>query len=109
MKPGGEQPGATVTNILSDGRVEFRFYRPRAERVFVAGTFNGWRTDASPMRQEPDGWWRATLAFAPGVHQFRYVADGEWYTDFAAHGLEHGKFGFNSLLVIPELGTRIAA
>lgn len=98
-----------MISILADGRVEFRFYRPRATRVFVAGTFNGWRPDASPMQRDSDGWWRATLAFAPGVHQFRYVADGHWYTDFAAQGVEHGKFGLNSLLVIPDIATRIAA
>ena len=61
------------------------------------------------MRKGPDGWWSATLAFMPGVHQFRYVADGQWYTDFAAQGLEHGKFGMNSLLVIPSHASRIAA
>jgi 1,4-alpha-glucan branching enzyme len=98
-----------MTSILSDGRVEFRFYRPQAARVFVAGTFNGWRPDDSPMHKDPDGWWHATLDFAPGVHQFRYVADGQWYIDFAAHGVEHGKFGLNSLLVIPEIAARIAA
>lgn len=98
-----------VTSILSDGRVEFRFYRPQAAQVFVAGTFNGWRTDAIPMRKDPDGWWRVTLPFAPGVHQFRYVADGQWYIDFAAQGVEHGKFGLNSLVVIPETAERIAA
>lgn len=98
-----------MTSILSDGRVEFRFYRPQATQVFVSGTFNGWRTDATPLRRDRDGWWRATLAFSPGVHEFRYVADGQWYTDFAAHGLEHGKFGLNSLLVIPDTAQRIAA
>ena len=98
-----------MTSILSDGRVEFRFYRPQATRACVAGTFNGWRQDANVMRKGPDGWWHATLEFAPGVHQFRYVADGHWYTDFAAHGVEHGKYGLNSLLVISGTGARIAA
>lgn len=98
-----------MTSLLSDGRVEFRFYRPRATQASVAGTFNGWRADKHPMRKGPDGWWTATLAFAPGIHQFRYVADDQWYTDFAAQGVEHGKFGLNSLLVIPSQATRVAA
>ena len=98
-----------MTSILSDGRVEFRFYRPQARQAHVAGTFNGWCPDANPMRKDPDGWWHATLPFAPGVHQFRYVADGQWYTDFAAHGVEHGRFGLNSLLVISEHAARVAA
>ena len=98
-----------MTSLLSDGRVEFRFYRPQATRASVAGTFNGWRQEANPMRKGPDGWWHATLAFEPGVYQFRYVADGQWYTDFAAQGVEHGKFGLNSLLVIPSPALRVAA
>lgn len=98
-----------MTRILSNGRVEFRFYRPDAAEVHIAGTFNGWRTDVNTMRKGPDGWWHATFAFVPGIHQFRYVADGHWYVDFAAQGVEHGKYGLNSLLIIPEAGQRLAA
>lgn len=98
-----------MTSFLSDGRVQFRFYRPQASCASVAGTFNKWNPQAHPMRKGSDGWWSATLAFTPGVHQFRYVADGQWYTDYAAQGLEHGKFGMNSLLVIPCHASRIAA
>lgn len=98
-----------MTSFLPDGRVQFRFYRPQAVRASVAGTFNGWQPGMVPMRKGPDGWWTVTLEFAPGIHQFRYVADGQWYTDFAAQGVEHGKFGLNSLLVIPSRALRVAA
>ena len=98
-----------MTNILSGGQVEFRFYRPQASEVGIAGTFNGWQSKTAPMRRLGDGWWRAVLELPAGEYQFRYVADGQWYTDFAAHGVEHSRHALNSVLVIHESAIRAAA
>lgn len=83
---------------LPDGTVEFRFYRPGARHVTLAGEFNGWHKQSLPMRMGPDGWWRYQLRLAPGCYQFRYLADDEWHTDYAAFGLEHSPFGVNSVV-----------
>lgn len=91
-----------MTSLKPDGRIEFRFYRPQAREVAVAGSFNDWCTESLKMRPAEDGWWIAIAAIESGVHQFRYVADGRWYTDFAANGIEMSKHGPNSLLVVPE-------
>ena len=32
--------------------------------------------------------------------QFRYLGDGQWYTDYAAFGLEYGPFGMNSVVKV---------
>jgi hypothetical protein len=48
------------------------------------------------------GWWVAEIEVPAGEHQFRYVADGEWYTDFAANGIEVTRQGVNSILFVPE-------
>ena len=98
-----------MTTVLPDGLVEFRFYRPRAAQVLLAGTFNGWRPDATPMRKDPAGWWRVVLDLTPGVYQFRYLADGQWFTDHAANGIEHTRLGCNSLLLVQARATRAAA
>lgn len=97
-----------MTSVNPDGSIEFRFYRPGVRDVRVVGCFNGWCTGASPlsalrMRPAGDGWWVATAILPPGDHRFRYVADDQWYTDYAANGIEHGKLGINSLLYVPEL------
>jgi hypothetical protein len=53
---------------------------------------------------DPDGhgWWLAHVAVPPGEYQFRYLADGVWYADFASHGLERTPDGWTSVLYIRE-------
>ena len=97
-----------MTSITMDGRVEFRFYRPGAADVQIVGTFNNWNPKTLSMRPlGTEGWWTATTTIDPGEHFFRYIADGHWYTDFAANGVERNKHGWNSILIVPERRMRI--
>lgn len=89
-----------------DGRVEFRFFRPGARRVQLVGDFNGWNPAATPMwRDDVDGDWVRHLRLKRGVYRFKYLADGEWFPDYAAFGLEWGPFGVNSVAVIEQPGS----
>ncbi|MGH7214163.1 MAG: glycogen-binding domain-containing protein [Tepidisphaeraceae bacterium] len=92
-----------MTSILKDGQIEFRFFRPGAVEVKIAGDFCGWRGDrALEMQPECDGWWSAHATLEPGEYRFRYLADGRWFTDFAAHGVEYARHCWNSVLIVPE-------
>jgi 1,4-alpha-glucan branching enzyme len=91
-----------MTSIREDGTIEFRFFRPGASDVNVAGDFNDWARQGIEMVPECDGWWTGLARLAPGEYRFRYRADGQWFTDFAAHGIEPSKFGWNSVLVVRE-------
>lgn len=93
-----------MTTVSTDGSVEFRFFRPAAREVALAGDFNEWGEQV-PMRRDAHGWWTIRLSLQPGDYRFRYVADGEWYTDFASNGVEVGKQGWNSLLTVPGVTT----
>ncbi|HOW69192.1 MAG TPA: hypothetical protein PKY77_01210 [Phycisphaerae bacterium] len=95
---------------LPDGSVEFTFYRPQARQVCLAGDFNAWQT-CFLMIRHLDGWWRCRLMLAPATYQFRYCADGIWFNDYAAFGLEHGPYGLNSVVKIDPApaGERVAA
>ena len=86
----------------SNGRAEFSFYRPQAHTVFIAGDFNNWRPGELLMSRQEDGYWKAWLELPPGTYRFRYCADGIWYTDFAAFGVEPGKYGFDSVVHVEE-------
>lgn len=66
--------------------VEFSFHAPQAQAVFVAGTFNDWRPEATPLRRQADGHWRITLPLSPGHHEFKFVMDGQWCCEA---GCEH--------------------
>jgi 1,4-alpha-glucan branching enzyme len=90
----------TMTDIRDDGTVEFRFYRPLAGNVKVAGDFSDWGHNAIPMQAVGEGWWTTRLALRPGEYRFRYIADGNWFTDFASHGIEICQEGWNSVLFI---------
>jgi 1,4-alpha-glucan branching enzyme len=91
-----------MTSMGRNGSVEFRFFRPDATAVALAADFNDWTQ--LPMRRGAHGWWTLELELEPGEYRFRYVADGEWYTDFASNGVEVGKLGWNSILVVPATG-----
>lgn len=91
-----------MTSITKDGKIEFRFYRPRVRQVSVVGDFNGWRRDALRMQPSGEGWWRAEAQLQGGDYRFRYLADDTWFTDYASNGIEVGRLGCNSLLTVPE-------
>ena len=91
-----------MTIVRQDGSVEFRFFRPEARDVRVAGDFNGWSGDALHMKPAGNGWWTARMVLGSGAYRFRYVADGRWFTDYASNGVEFAKLGLNSLLIVPK-------
>jgi hypothetical protein len=71
-----------------------------ADRIFVSGTFNNWSESALPMRQDRDGIWRARLELPLGQrHEFRYVIDGRWQTDYHADGFTENDFGSHNSIV----------
>ena len=88
---------------------EFRFFRPSAKCVQIVGDFNNWRPDQLRMQLCDDGWWQARLMLPPGTYRFRYNADGQWFTDYAAFGIEYGPFGQNSLLRVASNADTTAA
>jgi 1,4-alpha-glucan branching enzyme len=93
-----------VVTVAGD-TAHFCFFRPAAEQVFLVGEFNHWQVGQLAMRRGEDGSWRASLRLRPGTYRFRYVADGTWYVDFAAFGLERGPHGHDSVLHIPPVAA----
>lgn len=89
--------------------VEFRFFRPQASRVHLAGDFNDWRQEELPMVRAEQGYWSARLRLPAGDFKFRYCADGEWFADYAAFGVEPGRFGMDSVIRIPQPRIRLVA
>lgn len=100
--------GRTVRapDVAPAGMVTVRFVlvAPDAQRVSVAGTFNQWSPIATPLvRDNGGGTWSATLALAPGEHQYAFVVDGaRWVPDPTAPAVDDG-FGAgrrNSVLTL---------
>ena len=87
-----------VTQV-PDGSVVFRFYRPDVSQMTIAGDFNGWQ-HSFHMTRERDGWWHCQVELTPGTYRFRYKGDDQWFTDYAAFGVEPCPFGWNSVLKV---------
>jgi hypothetical protein len=80
-----------------------------ADRIFLVGDFNQWDEKATPMKQDRDGIWRATVDLRYGAQvEFRYLIDGQWRTDYHADGHTQNSFGSENSLVRAELPELIA-
>jgi hypothetical protein len=62
-------------------KVTFVLLEPGAKQVFLCGEFNGWASDATPMKRDDAGHWETTLALAPGRHEYKFLVDGNWRHD----------------------------
>ncbi len=72
-----------------------------ADRIFLVGDFNQWSKNATPLRQDRDGVWRATVDLLAGSrHEFRYMIDGQWKTDSHADGFATNTYGTENSVVI---------
>ena len=58
--------------IVLDKGVAFRVWAPHAEHVSVIGSFNDWKSEANPMKQEDGGNWLAVLDNAKPGDEYKY-------------------------------------
>lgn len=89
------------TKATSEG-VWFVTNAPGAGRVCVAGDFNNWQPEATPLlKNGREGAFHALLPLAPGRYCYRFVIDGEWHTDATNNYVEANPFGeLNSVIEV---------
>ena len=81
--------------------VQVEFNHPTAVSVAIAGTFNDWRPEVSPMVLLGNGRWVKELVLPPGAYEYRLVVDGEWMPDPRAKEVAPNPFGeMNSVLKV---------
>src|SRR5437764_9883746 len=61
--------------------VRLEFKHPTAASVALAGTFNDWRPETTPMVGVGEGRWLKELVLPPGRYEYLLVADGQWLPD----------------------------
>ena len=94
-------------NGSSTTSVHLEYTDSTAAAVCVAGTFNDWRPEATPMVALGDGRWIKELTLPPGVYEYRIVADGEWMADPLARETNPNPFGgLNSVLKVEGRAER---
>lgn len=78
---------------------ELRLDAPEARTVQVAGDFNGWRPEATPLQRGAGGAWTVRVPVVPGRrYQYQFVVDGRWVADPAAPAQDDGFGGRNAVL-----------
>ena len=83
------------------GSIHLQFFEPNAKDVCVAGSFNQWHPEATPMVSLGDGRWAKELALPAGRYEYRLVVDGAWITDPNASETTPNPFGSaNSVLQV---------
>lgn len=81
--------------------VRITYVNSWAGSVCIAGTFNDWRPDATPMFCVGEGWWIKELALPTGRYEYRLVVDGKWICDPAAREETPNPHGdFTSILTV---------
>jgi len=75
---------------------------PRADNVQIAGDFNNWQPEYSPMQKVGEsGIWQTEMNLYPGRYRYRLVVDGQWQQDPYNESTELNPFGgFNSVIEV---------
>lgn len=61
--------------------VSFEFFAPEAGLVQLAGCFNSWNPEQTPLKKAKNGKWKVTLDLEPGRYEYRFWVDGSWQND----------------------------
>jgi 1,4-alpha-glucan branching enzyme len=81
--------------------ISLEFVKPGAKQVAVAGSFNDWKPERSPLVQIGNGRWVGDLNVKPGRHEYLFVVDGQWLPDPNAKETVQNPFGGkNSVLTV---------
>ena len=97
------QPARAKLESSRPARVALELTEPAAKQVFVAGSFNGWKPDTTPLVPLGNGRWKGDLKLGPGRHEYLFVVDGHWRPDPSAKESVQNPFGGrNSVLKISE-------
>jgi hypothetical protein len=84
-------------------RVILELVNPAAKQVFVAGSFNSWQPEQTPLVSAGNGRWAGDLKVGPGRHEYLFVVDGQWLPDpNAKESVENPFGGKNSVLTVSE-------
>ena len=102
-KASAAKPAPSQIDGVNRGRVSLKLVKPGAKRVCVAGSFNEWKPEATPLTPAGDGCWSGDLTIKPGRHEYLFVVDGQWVPDpNAKESVSNPYGGRNSVLVVSE-------
>lgn len=88
---------------VDNGRLVFVYHDDLAHSVSLAGDFNDWAQQRTPLSKDKSGLWLTEIpAPGPGSYRYKFVVDGHRWLEDPSNGMKvSDNFGgLNSLLVI---------
>ena len=102
-EPAVARPAPAKSQSPQPARVSLELVEPAAQQVYVAGSFNGWKPDTTPLMALGNGRWKGDLKLGPGRHEYLFVVDGQWRPDPNARETVQNPFGGqNSVVMVSE-------
>lgn len=92
-----------------DGGIQFTYHNPGANKVTLAGTFNGWNADQLPLTSDGKGNWVIVHKLPAGKHEYKFVADGSWFADSENPETAPDPYGGTNSLVTVGADGKLAA
>ena len=62
-------------------KIDFEFFAPSASKVELAGCFNNWNPDKSPLKKDRKGNWTISINLPAGRYEYRFRVDDTWQND----------------------------
>jgi 1,4-alpha-glucan branching enzyme len=96
-------PRNIYTNVI------FTLNAPEAQSVSIAGSFNNWDVNAHPLKRSRKwtgeyGDWEITVPLQPGLHEYLFSVDGQWWNDPSSEQYMANKFGtLNNVVEVDQL------
>jgi len=88
----------------TEGGIRFVAHYPNASSVYIAGDFNNWSSEATPLKRlknETGGDWETTIPLETGRYRYRMIVDGVWQHDPHNSYVESNPYGeLNSVLEV---------
>lgn len=82
-------------------RITFHYENTAAQKVLLAGDFNGWDETKHPMVSDGEGRWKKNILLVPGTYEYKFLVDGHWKRDPANKDYCKNSFGSdNSVLQV---------
>lgn len=81
-KVGKSKSGGSAQKAAAAGPAhEFSLNAPDAAEVYLVGDFNNWENGKGKMRKLKSGIHKKSVKLKPGRYEYRFVVDGQWWTD----------------------------
>ncbi len=91
----------SLTPVVTEEGVLFRYYSQEASRVHVVADFNEWTIGEAPMEKiEGTGVWQRLVPLASGKYEYKFYVDDKWVNDPQNPHTAANQYGENSVIKI---------